>query len=116
MCRPLSFFKISHCRSQHREEGMELETECDETKPPYRHIARPPASGQDLINLLEITPACVCGWVGVGACMRVCVCVFQGHEDSSGMFWLKHRYDFTFAADRLSISSGLWSVCKRKTQ
>lgn len=57
---PLSFFKISRCSSQLREEGMELETECDETKPPYRHIGRPPASGQVLINLSEITLVCVC--------------------------------------------------------
>lgn len=70
MCRPLSFFKISHCRSQHREEGMELETECDETNPPYRHIARPPASGQDLINLSEIIPGCVCVW-GVSRTQRL---------------------------------------------
>lgn len=64
---PLSFFKISRCSSQLREEGMELETECDETKPPYRHIGRPPASGQDLINLSEITLVCV--W------RRACVCL-----------------------------------------
>lgn len=62
---PLSFFKIS---SQLREEGMELETECDETKPPYRHIGRPPASGQDLINLSEITPVCV--WMRAGVCLK----------------------------------------------
>lgn len=63
MCHcPLSFFKIS--RSQQREERTELGTKCDGTKPSYRHIARPPASGQDLINLLDITPmslgVCVC--------------------------------------------------------
>lgn len=101
MCRcPLSFFKISCCSSQHREERMELETKCDETKPPYRHIARPPAAGQDLINLSEITPVCV----------PVCLCVSHGAADtpdSSGMFCLMHRYDFTFAADRSSIFSRL---------
>lgn len=77
---------------------MELEMECDETKPPYRHIGRPPASGQDLINLSEITLVCV----------DVCVCVSQGPEthDSSGMLWLQHRCDFTFSADRSSIFSG----------
>lgn len=61
----LSFFKIS--QYQHREERMELEPKRDVTNPPYRHIARAPASGQDLINLLDITAVCL----GVCVCLRL---------------------------------------------
>lgn len=77
---------------------MELEKECDETKPPYRHIGRPPSSGQDLINLSEIT--LVCAW------MRARVSQGPETQDSSGKLWLQHRSDFTFSADRSSIFSG----------
>lgn len=77
-------------------------TKCDETKLPYQHIAGPPASGQGLMNLLDITHMCQ------GVCARLHPRDLTAHETP------KHSYDFTCAADRSSLSSGLWSFCKRK--
>lgn len=54
------------------------------------------------MNLLDITHMCQ------GVCARLHPRDLTAHETP------KHSYDFTCAADRSSLSSGLWSFCKRK--
>lgn len=83
MCHnPLSCFKASPCIPQHR--GKEEKTGRSEGqnvvkwKLPYRRFARPPAPGQDLINLLEIRGLPVALWEGGGWTLCVSVCVGAG--------------------------------------